>query len=67
MKAYVITTGIVFGLIVAAHIARLAFEGLGPFRDPSFIFFSVVSGALALWSLRVLKAINLKNRDTDDE
>ena len=30
MKAYVITTGVIFALITLAHIVRLALEGFAP-------------------------------------
>lgn len=34
MKAYLITTGIIFGLITAAHVARVIVEGAGLAKDP---------------------------------
>ena len=37
MKAYVKTTGAVFGLIVVAHIRRVAEEGLALTKVPVYI------------------------------
>ena len=37
MKAYVVTTGILFGLLVIAHVWRAILEGAGVTRDPWFL------------------------------
>ena len=54
MKAYVITTGTVFGLVTMAHIWRAiaAEPHLG--TDPWFILLTIVTAALCLWALRLL-------------
>jgi len=57
MRAYVITTGVIFALIVAAHIWRIVVEGLVLARDPAFVMLTIAAGALSLWSLQVLRAI----------
>ena len=49
MKAYVATTGIVFGLIVLAHIAKLFADDLHPAKDPVFAALTVIAAGLALW------------------
>jgi hypothetical protein len=56
MKAYVITTGAVFGLIALAHLARMVAEGSRLATDPFFILLTVASGALCLWAGRVLRS-----------
>jgi hypothetical protein len=58
MKAYVLTTGIVFVLVVAAHIARLVSEGLRLLREPSFIFTSILAVALAVWAGRMFRQLS---------
>jgi hypothetical protein len=63
MKVYVTTTGVVFGAVVLAHIARLAAEGLHVARDPFFVLATVVPAALSVWACRLLwKAV----RETGD-
>lgn len=57
MKAYVITTGVVFGLIVLAHVWRAAVEGPALAKDPAYILFTAAAAALSLWAWRVLKAL----------
>jgi hypothetical protein len=55
MKAYVITTGMVFCLITLAHIARAFAEGLHLATDPWFILLTVVTAALSLWAWRLIR------------
>ena len=57
MKAYVLTTGSVFGLIVLAHVARVVAEGSQLAKEPSFILMTVAAAALCLWAWRVLRLI----------
>ena len=55
MKAYVMTTGAVFGLIVVAHIWRAIEEGPALAKDPLYILITIAAAALCLWAWRVLK------------
>ena len=55
MKAYVMTTGVVFGLITLAHLLRVVEEGPHLARDPFFVVLTVLAAALSLWAWRVLR------------
>jgi hypothetical protein len=55
MKAYVITTGAVFGLLTLAHLARVFAEGPRLAADPWFVLVTVAAAALCLWAWRLLK------------
>lgn len=55
MKAYVMTTGTVFGLITAAHLLRVIAEGPRLATDPWFILLTVAAAALSLWAWRLLR------------
>jgi hypothetical protein len=55
MKAYLITTGIIFGLITVAHVWRAVAEGSHLATDPVFILLTVLSTALCLWACRLLR------------
>ena len=46
MKAYLMTTGSVFGLIVIAHVWRVVAEGPHLTTDPGFILLTVAAAAL---------------------
>lgn len=52
MKAYVMTTGALFGVATAVHIWRLLTER-GVATDPHFLVLTVVGAALAVWAWRV--------------
>jgi protein-S-isoprenylcysteine O-methyltransferase Ste14 len=55
MKAYVMTTGVVFGLLTVVHIWRAIEEGPHLATDPFYVLITVAAAALCLWAWRVLK------------
>ena len=55
MKAYLITTGVVFGLITLAHIWRAVAEGSHVATDPVFVLLTILSTGLCVWAFRLLK------------
>jgi hypothetical protein len=60
MKAYLITTGTLFALVAAAHVARTVAEWRRLATEPSFILegpaLGLVAGAIAFWAWRLLRA-----------
>jgi len=54
MKAYLVTTGTVFGAIVVAHVWRLFEEGMHPATDPAWVILTVLSAALSRWAWGLL-------------
>jgi len=56
MKAYVMTTGTVFGLLTLAHVWRVLEEGLHLARDPFFLLITLAAAALPLWACRLLSS-----------
>jgi hypothetical protein len=54
MKAYVVTTGAVFGLVTLLHIWRGIEEGPHLATDPWYILLTLAAAALCLWALRLL-------------
>ncbi|HKO61401.1 MAG TPA: hypothetical protein VJV03_09595 [Pyrinomonadaceae bacterium] len=55
MRAYVMTTGAVFGLLVVAHIWRVIEEGSALAKDPSYVVITLFAAALCLWAYRLLR------------
>jgi hypothetical protein len=53
MKAYIATTGAIFGLLTVAHIWRIVEEG-SHVANAAFILITLASGAMCLWAWRVL-------------
>lgn len=57
MKAYVVTTGAVFGLITLLHIWRVAEEGSHLVREPWYILTTIAAASLSIWAWRVLSRL----------
>jgi len=55
MKAYVTTTGVVFGLLTLTHLWRAIEEGPHLATDPWFVLITIAAAALCLWALRLLR------------
>jgi hypothetical protein len=56
MKAYVTTTGIMFGLLVLVHVWR-AIEERHLATDPWYVLVTALAAALSVWAWRVRSAI----------
>ncbi|MEO5816258.1 MAG: hypothetical protein ABIT20_13365 [Gemmatimonadaceae bacterium] len=54
MKAYVMVTGAIFGLLVVAHIWRMIDENAQLATDPAYLAITVTAGALCLWAVRLV-------------
>ncbi len=57
MRAYLITTCAVFGLIVVAHIWRVIEEHPALAKDPWYIAITLAAAALCLWAWRLLRRL----------
>ena len=62
MKAYVMTTGVVFALLTLAHLLRIIVEGTHLAKNPLYVLITVAAGGLCLWAWRLLRLS--KRRDT---
>ena len=58
MKAYVITTGVVFALITLAHILRVISEGPRLLTEPLWVLLTLATAGLSLWAWRLLRLTN---------
>ena len=57
MRAYIITTGLIFALITIAHVARLASES-HVLKEPIFLLLTVLSATLSVWAFFVLRRVS---------
>ena len=55
MRTYLVTTSLIVVLILLAHAARVAVEGVGTLRDMAFVGSSVVALGMLGWSAVLLK------------
>ena len=56
MKAYLVTTGIIFALIGVAHILRVFAEGPRLAKDPFFILLTLLAVGLSVWAWCLLRS-----------
>jgi hypothetical protein len=54
MKAYLMTTGILFGLITLAHFWRMAAEPHLA-TDPWYLIITAVAAVLCIWAWRLFR------------
>jgi hypothetical protein len=55
MKAYLMTTGAVFGLITFAHVWRIIDEWPHLATDPWYILLTLATAVLSVWAWRLLR------------
>jgi hypothetical protein len=55
MRAYVLTTGILFGLLALVHLWRIVEEAPTLGTDPWFILITLAAAGLGLWAWRLLR------------
>jgi hypothetical protein len=54
MRAYLMTTGTAFGLVVVAHVWRVFVEGAHLVREPPFVLLTLAAAALSSWAWSLL-------------
>ena len=55
MKAYVVTTGVLFGLLTVVHVWRMVEERTLS-TEPWYLLVTALSAALALWAGRLVQS-----------
>ena len=56
MKAYLITTGVIFGLLTIIHVWRMFSEtGFHGDRDPWFVGITLLSAGFCIWAFQLLR------------
>lgn len=53
MRAYVITTGVIFALLVGAHVWRITVESHLA-TDPFFVMTTLIAALLTFWAARLV-------------
>jgi hypothetical protein len=55
MRAYVTTTGILFGVLALIHVWRAIEEGASLATNPWFVLMTLLAAALSIWAFRLLR------------
>ena len=56
MKAYIVTTGTLFGLIVVAHVLRIVAEPHLA-ADPWYILLTAAAAGMSVWAWRAARSL----------
>ena len=56
MKAYVLTTGVIFGLLTVAHVWRMIVETSRVATEPWYLLITLLALGLGLWAAWLLRA-----------
>jgi hypothetical protein len=54
VRAYVIITGALFGLLTIAHVVRIFAENGRLATEPFFVLITLLTAGLCLWALRLV-------------
>jgi hypothetical protein len=54
MKTYVVTTGLLFGLLTFAHVLRIVYESRALATDPWYMLITTATAALSVWACLLL-------------
>ena len=55
MRAYLLTTGTLFGILTVAHIWRVIAESRALATEPWYVAITIVSAALCVWAFRLVR------------
>ena len=55
MRLYVQVTGVLFTLLVAAHLARMFTENVALAKDPWYLAITAFAAAMAIWAFATLR------------
>jgi len=53
MRAYLLTTGIVFGLLALVHVWRVIQERSSLAKDPWFLIITIIAAIFSFWAFRL--------------
>ena len=53
MRAYVLTSGLIFFALALAHAARLVQEGAAPLGEPIFVVTTLLAFAMTIWAFLI--------------
>jgi hypothetical protein len=57
MRTYVITTGVLFGVLTLAHLMRIVTESRALAGDPWYVLITLLTAVLCVWAWRVFRSL----------
>ncbi|NUQ20586.1 MAG: hypothetical protein HOQ09_06460 [Gemmatimonadaceae bacterium] len=65
MRAYVMTTGVIFALLAVMHVWRVFAETSALARNPEYLVITLIAAALSIWAMLVLRSPAAGSRGGD--
>ena len=56
MRAYLITTGVLFALVAIAHVWRVIVESSALATDPWFVLLTILAVGMSAWAFGLLRS-----------
>ena len=57
MRAYLISTGMLFALVAVAHVWRVVVESSALATDPWFVLLTILAVGMSAWAFRLLRSV----------
>ena len=57
MRAYLITTGVLFALVAVAHVGRVFAESRELATDPWYVLLTILAVVMSAWAFRLLPTL----------
>ena len=55
VRAYLLTTGVLFGLLTVVHVWRVVAESASLARDPWYVLITALGAAFCVWALALYR------------
>ncbi len=55
VRTYLLTTGILFGLLTIVHVWRVVSESASLARDPWYVLITAIAAAFCVWALALYR------------
>ena len=57
MRAYLISTGVLFALVAVAHVWRVIVESRALATDPWYVLLTILAAVMSAWAFRLLRSV----------
>ena len=57
MRAYLISTGVLFALVAVAHVWRVIVESRALATDPWYVLLTILAVVMSAWAFRLLRSV----------
>jgi hypothetical protein len=66
MQSYIVTSGVLFTLLVIVHIARIFVEGPAVILEPAFAASTILGVGMSTWALLLVRRVSIDDDSPED-